>query len=317
MKRIAVIDCGTNTFNLGIYTVYPTFSAIHKQKTLVKLGKDLNTNKIISEDACQRAIDTFKKFHKIISDYSCEKIIAIGTSAFRDSKNGKELVKKIVEETGIFIEIIDGEREAELIAGGIRFVMKNISHTSLVLDIGGGSNECILLNNTEIFWKKSYPLGIGRLLGEKPHSSPIVKEEITYFENLFIKGMEETWEVCKKFHPVQLIGASGAFDSVWDMADAYFAKDLAKINSNKNQEHYIKISPDIFYKLYDLIITSTREERNRIKGLSQLRREMIVLSFILIDIVFRYSGCKEIICCSASLKEGVLNDILKNWEGCH
>jgi len=315
MKRIAVIDCGTNTFNLGIYSVYPTFSTIHKQKILVKLGTDLNTNKIISEDACRRATETIKNFHQIISEYSCEKVIAIGTSAFRDSKNGKELVKKIFKETGIFIEIIDGEREAELIAGGIRFAMKNIPHTSLILDIGGGSNECILMNNSDIFWKKSYPLGIGRLLGEKPHSNPIVKEEVSYFENLFIKEMEETWDVCKKCNPVPLIGASGAFDSVWDMAFACFEMEMTKLNPTIHQNNFCFISPEIFYKLYEMILKSTREERNQMKGLSELRREMIVLSFILIDIVFRYSGCKEIICCRASLKEGVLSEILNKQEG--
>ncbi|MCX8081127.1 MAG: hypothetical protein N3F09_07830 [Bacteroidia bacterium] len=306
MNKFSVIDCGTNTFNLIIFGVYPFKNIVYQEKSPVKIGSGLNSTGLITNEAAERAVSAMKRFYELSREFNSEKIIAIGTSAFRDALNAEELIKKIFSKTGIKIEVIDGDREAELIAKGILFGFDPPKIKTLILDIGGGSNECIILGEDHsILWKISYPLGMARILGQYPHSDPITTQEIKFYEEMFTEKMYELRLMTQLYKPALLLGASGAFDTIHEMIES------DQFDPNKN----FKVSQEAFEALYKKVVHSTYKERENMKGLIAMRRDMIVLSLILIRTVMKITGVTDIFCCKGSLKEGVVSEILNDiWQ---
>ncbi|HXA00411.1 MAG TPA: hypothetical protein VNW99_00380, partial [Cytophagaceae bacterium] len=170
-EKIAVLDLGTNTFNLLIAEKSEDgMHTIHKEKTGVKLGKEGITKGFISAEAYERAINTVSHYKEVIDQYGVSKIVAVATSAFRNARNGYQLVKDIKEKTDIDVQTIAGEKEAELIYYGVKAAMDLGKSTSLLLDIGGGSVEFVICNNDKIFWKGSYEIGGQRLIDKFQNS---------------------------------------------------------------------------------------------------------------------------------------------------
>jgi len=164
--RIAIIDMGTNTFNLLIAEANGEshFKTIHNSKCGVKLGEEGIDKKFIAPAAWERGLKAIETHVQTAKDFKADKIFAFATSATRDAKNGAEFVDEIFQKYQVKVNVIEGEREALLIYLGVRQAVDLGDEVNLVLDIGGGSNELILCNAKEVFWKHSFNLGIQRLL---------------------------------------------------------------------------------------------------------------------------------------------------------
>jgi exopolyphosphatase/guanosine-5'-triphosphate,3'-diphosphate pyrophosphatase len=161
--RIAVIDLGTNTFNLLIVDSDKngTYSILVNEKLPVKLGAGGIGKRIITPEAVERGIAALKEQKKTIDNYHTDHIHAFATSAIRSADNGKEFADRIKKEVGINLEIITGEKEAELIFKGISQSVPLDAEKILVLDIGGGGEGVI-----------------GRLKGRDAVAVDIRKEEL-------------------------------------------------------------------------------------------------------------------------------------------
>jgi exopolyphosphatase / guanosine-5'-triphosphate,3'-diphosphate pyrophosphatase len=175
MKRAAILDLGTNTFNLLIaeYSNKLPFKTLVNQKIPVKLGEGrINDGEIIPA-AFNRGIEAVKKYFGIIEKYKISSIKAYGTSAFRTAQNGQEFLNLLKKSHDLDVEIITGSHEAELIYLGVRQTLSFTGEKFVILDIGGGSNEFIVADMHNILWKKSYNLGVARLLARFNPTDPI------------------------------------------------------------------------------------------------------------------------------------------------
>ncbi|MCE3258408.1 MAG: exopolyphosphatase, partial [Bacteroidetes bacterium] len=217
-----------------------------------------------------------------------------------------EFTGKIKEELGIELSIIDGNREAELIYLGNREAVQMNDSVSLIMDIGGGSTEFILANKDEIFWKQSFNLGAARLLEHFAPSSPITPEEIAVIKQYLRQNLSSLFEMCQKYKPAELIGSSGAFDSVVEMIHGELGGEPL-IDSKTGYE----INIDDYHRISRLVLSSTLEERKHIKGLTPMRFDMIVVSCLLIDFVLEEFNLQHMRVSVYSLKEGALVDFIK------
>ena len=119
--RTAVIDLGTNTFNLLIADVMDSkFTVIHSEKEGVALGMGGINSNIISPEAFDRGIRALRHFNFMCIHHKVEVINAFGTSALRDATNSDLFIKQIKDELGISVNIISGEKEADFIYKGFR-----------------------------------------------------------------------------------------------------------------------------------------------------------------------------------------------------
>ncbi|MCB8999714.1 MAG: hypothetical protein H6540_06580 [Bacteroidales bacterium] len=184
INRVAILDFGTNTFNLLIAEISDEnkLHVLHTAKEAVKLGEGGITKKIITEQAFERGLTAIERHLERVREYNVHKIYAFATSAIRDASNGKDFIHAVQQKFEIYVLIIPGEREAEMIYRGVRLSFEMDSQPVLILDIGGGSNEFIIANKKEILWKHSFNLGMARLL-ETFNLRSTSKDEIQELES--------------------------------------------------------------------------------------------------------------------------------------
>lgn len=306
--RIAIIDCGTNTFNLLVVEFKKdSFARIHTSKVAVKLGEGGINKKVIQEGPFKRGLDAMIKFEKEAHKLGVDQIHAFATSAIRDAENGKAFRENVLEHTGIDLQIINGDREAELIYKGNSLAMKFNDEPSLIMDIGGGSTEFIIGNKEHILWKKSYQLGAARLLEKYNPSDPITGDEIRAFFDHLEEELQDLKLAIEKYKPLELIGSSGAFDSVVEMIEG----QLDGEEFEKEKTEYL-VDLNNYWKISDMVVQSTLAQRRIIKGLVEMRVDMMVISCLLINFTLRTFNLKRMRVSTYSLKEGALHEIIHN-----
>lgn len=308
--RIAIIDMGTNTFNLLIVETYDNnqYKIIFKDKAGVKLGKDGINNKLITPKAFERGINAISQHMESITRFNAKKIITTATSGVRSTENGKEFVDSIENKFGIQVQIISGDEEAELIYRGVKQVVKFNNENVLILDIGGGSNEFIIANSTGIIWKKSFKLGMARLLDMFKPSDPITLDQTKKVEQYIDSELEPLYEAFEKYQAKKLIGCSGTFDS---FRAIIIAKNGGIPEEVKKSKSY-PINLEDYAILHEDLLKSTLEERKKMEGLELVRVEMIVLASIFVNFIIRKFKINSLTQSAFAIKEGMVDKILNN-----
>ncbi|MFO7659136.1 MAG: hypothetical protein R6W78_18905 [Bacteroidales bacterium] len=305
--KIAVIDMGTNTFNLLIAENDNTapFKILHSSKIAVKLAKGSYDKKELRTDAFTRGLNAIEKFSQIIKDSEVSLVYACATAAIRNSKNGVQFVKSVKDRFNIDVSVIEGNREAELIYKGVRQTVDLNNHKFIIIDIGGGSIEFIIADQQQVFWKKSYPIGIAYLLEKFKPSDPLSIEEIEIITNFFEEKLVEVFEEVRNYEINTLVGSSGAFES--------FA---AMIKNEEKFESEVAMHPASFpIDLMDFddlswkLVTSTLKERKKMKGLENMRIELIVLAALFVKFFLDKTKIKTLIQSNFSLKEGLMHEL--------
>ncbi len=303
--RIAVIDLGTNTCNLLIAELKNgSFEILHQSKQLVKLGDGKINENLISTEATLRAVDSFHIHKKIIGEFAVDKMRAIATSAVRTAGNKIQFLDSVGNECGCLVKLVSGEREAELIFKGVLLAFEEFLEPSVILDIGGGSNELILGFRKEMIWKESRPTGMARILHSFKLSNPVKEAEVVELRDYFAREHRLSIEKSKAQKAQNMIGCSGAFDTIVDLID--------HVNPGEKQRVKQEITLDRFYEVCQLLKRSTREERLEMKGMDVMRVDLIVPAVILIETLIAEIGIKKIVQTDFALREGVLYEIMNS-----
>ncbi len=301
--RIAVIDLGTNTFNLLVVEKNGdfTYKKLQSARIPVKLGEGTINKGFISELPFNRGINALKEYRKIIDKNDVKKVLALATSAIRSASNGKDFVARAKEEAGIDIEVIDGLREAELIYFGNRAAVKLDNRNSLIMDIGGGSTEFIIGNKSHLIWKESFLLGAARLLEYIEPSDPITEAEIKSLYGHFDKSLGSLKQAIREHGVYELVGSSGAFDSIVEM----MAGEYQTVSITEEKTEYL-IDLDKYFPLSEKIIKMSYQERLKVKGLIEMRVDMITISCLFVNYIIQEFNLKQLRVSTYSLKEGVI-----------
>lgn len=305
-QRIGVIDMGTNTFHLLITDIidYKPLILVN-EKSAVGLGKGGINKGIITEEAMNRALTTLHTFRGVLDSYGVTHVIATGTSAVRTATNKQELIERIKKEVNIDVEVINGEREAELIFRAVQQAIPMEDKTSLAMDIGGGSVEFIIGNAKEIIWKQSFEIGGQRLIERFHMHDPMREDDRLMMHEYFNSVLVPLDAAIKKHKPVQLIGCSGTFDTLAEMNIQHHREKILL----ENQTSYLLSLVD-FKRLRNQMVASTRAERLSFPGMIELRADMVVVAICLIEHVLSVIKTNTVMVSTYSLKEGVLYTML-------
>ncbi|MDZ7934542.1 MAG: phosphatase [Emticicia sp.] len=301
--RTAIIDLGTNTFHLLIVEGSKT---LYKTSIPAKIGMGGISQGVISEEGIQRALVVLKSFRETIDNQlvPLENTFATGTSAIRNAGNKEEFIQRVSDETGIKIQVISGDEEAELICLGVKQAML-IPETSMIMDIGGGSVEFIICNDEKIFWKQSFEIGGQRLMDKFMKSDPISMRSVQMMDDFFREKLLPLANACHQYAPKVLIGSSGSFDTLIDMQ---YMKEKGQLPASN--EVAFEYSLPEFYWAYDELIFKNQAERMQISGMIELRVDMIVVAMCLIRFIIQTLEIQRIRVSSYALKEGVMTKIL-------
>ena len=293
-KRIAVIDLGTNTFNLLIADVsIDEIEVIHSEKDGVALGMGGLNDGVITADAILRAIKTMQHFNKMCEVHYVDEVRAFGTSAIRSSINGKDFVQLIEKETGIQVDIITGEQEARYIYQGVKWTY-NFTETSMVMDVGGGSTEFIFADELGIKDLVSLNIGVSRIFQELELNDPLTLEDCLKVESWIEDRAGEfiNFKQCDT-----LVGASGCFETFYEMI---YKKSFPSVTDA------LELSINDLIAVLDKIIFSSQAERDNNPHIIPIRRKMAPIAAVKTKWVLNKLGIKKVVVSPCSLKEGVL-----------
>jgi exopolyphosphatase / guanosine-5'-triphosphate,3'-diphosphate pyrophosphatase len=306
--KVAVVDLGTNTCNLLVAEISgKEYNILHQSKQLIRLGDGQIRNHKISKEAMDRTIKVLTDQRKIIEKYGVDNTRVLATSGVRMAKNKDHFLDKTSEAAGCPVEIISGELEAEFIFKGVLLAMENLYEVSLIMDIGGGSNELILAHQKEILWKESQPTGMARIINQFMLSDPILTSEVLILQNFFEARHQEAIAQCRNRIANTLIGCSGTFDTIADILD--------QVEPGKKQRQFQLIDTKDFYRVYDLLVHSTRQQRLDLKGMDSVRVDLIVPAIIFVEHMINKAGISKIIQTDYALREGVLWELLEPEQG--
>ncbi len=306
--RVAIIDLGTNTFNLLVTEVEKnSYRILVESKYPTKLGKGGIHKATITPEAMERGLEALTNHLITISEYQVESIFCFATSAIRSATNGADFVRRVKQDLGLTIRVIPGNEEAQTIFDGVKQVIPLGDEPVLIMDIGGGSVEFIISNKNGVLWKESYNLGVARLLEQFPSSDPIRETEIIIIEKHLASTLESLFAAVKKFPVKKLIGSSGSFDTLAEMIATrkYPLLDLTKISS-------FNIELDALLEIHQLLLTLNCDGRRLIPGMDRDRVDSIVIASIMVQWVLNELKIKELCQCAFALKEGAILQIINN-----
>ena len=163
-KRTAIIDIGSNSVRMVIFekTSRFAFHLLHEVKSRVRISEAAYDNGGNLQDAAiERALYALRDFSSIAASYGVRKTLCVATSAVRDAPNKNRFLKRVKDELGLNIKVINGEKEAYL--GGIACANLLPKADAITIDIGGGSTECAYIENGSVIASHSLDLGTVRL----------------------------------------------------------------------------------------------------------------------------------------------------------
>lgn len=298
--RSAIIDLGTNTFNLLVFEQLPDrpMRIITSVERPVFLGRGGIEKGVITADAFERGLEALRVHRATAMEHDAGKITGFGTSALRNARNGKEFVQRAWDELGIAITIVPGEEEAGLILDGVRQAVPIGTRPTLIMDIGGGSTEFILATDKALMWKQSFELGVTRLRERIPISDPITLEEEARIAEHLDSRLEPLWAIIDRHEPHLLIGSAGSFDTLARMVAAGNQQELP------SEATTLAFDASTFDALRDDLMRRTRAERLHVPGLPEHRVDTIPYALIQVERVLLAGGIRELAWSRFALKEG-------------
>jgi len=299
--RAAAVDIGTNSCRLLIAEkkTDESFDILNRKLEITRLGEGVDQNKILKEKAVNRVFKVLKKYKAIIDEFQVDRVRIVGTSALRDVDNSYLLTEK-VKDLGLELEIISGEKEAELNYLG---AVSNLEDNFLLVDIGGGSTEFIWSNSSEINFK-SLDVGCVRMTEKfisdpnKKVSSTEINEIKSHVDNLLSKELE----LDKDF---KVKGVGGTITTVAAVKLALEVYDSSKIENLKLKYSELK-------KIRDRLKDLKLKERKKVKGLQPKRADIIVSGLIILMTIMKHINSQELYVSDHDLLYGLLKEELFN-----
>lgn len=257
----------------------PQFNKSALIRVPIRLGQDAFTVGEISQENIARMVDAMKAFKLLMGVYKIDKYKACATSAMREAYNGNEVVEIIKQKASIEIDIIDGKKEAAIIAASDLHSFLKQDKTYLYVDVGGGSTEFSLFDDGKMIAAKSFKNGTVRLLNNSV--ADIVWTEI------------EKWikTHCQPYESITLIGSGGNINKLFKMSEKNLDKPLTY--------NYIK-------KEFNRLNAMTYEQRIAELGLNTDRADVIIPATKIYLHAMQCSGAKEIYVPKIGLSDGIV-----------
>lgn len=288
IRKFAAIDIGSNAIRLLINNVIEqkgkptTFKKSELIRVPVRLGEDSFIKGEISERTMNRLAKTMKSFDLLMQVYGVEEYMACATSALREANNGHEVVEHIYKDSGIKIDIIDGKKEASIIASTDLKDLINNDRSYLYVDVGGGSTEFTIFDQGNLISSKSFKIGTVRILNDLVKDSvwDEIKEWITSHFN--------------KEGKVEIIGSGGNINKLHKMSGRKVGQPLSFIWLNA-QYHFL----------------NSMEYDDRISelGLNQDRADVIIPAAKIFLSAAKWSGAKKIHVPKIGLADGMIKTL--------
>ena len=290
---LAAIDIGSNAARLLISQVIentngkPEFNKTNFVRVPLRLGFDVFETGEISNHKIEMLIQTIKAYRHLMKVYQVQDFRACATSAMRDAKNSKEIIKKVKEETGITIEILSGDKEASMINQTHIAEKLDKNHSYLYIDVGGGSTELTFFDEGKMKYRESFNIGTIRLL----------------------KGQveERNWDLMrdhlkqntKSALPITAIGSGGNINKIFSISKKKEGKPL---------------SLELLRDFYKELSSHSGDELIRSYKLKEDRADVIVPALLIYINIMRWADISEIYVPKIGVADGLIQTLYEDLK---
>lgn len=287
--RYAAIDIGSNAVRLLIADVMETAEPItFKKNTLIRvplrLGDDAFIDKKISPKKVENLVKTMSAFKNLMEIYGVTEYLACATSAMREAENGQDIVQHVKENAGINLEIVAGQREANIIYASHFEEKLERKKNYLYIDVGGGSTELSFFSDGILVASQSFNIGTIRILDNQDKAE-------TW------KEMEQFLSAkTKAYKDITGIGTGGNINKLFKLSEEKEGKAMS-FNKLKSLHHHLSS-----YSLKDRI---------QVLGLNNDRADVIIPAALIFITVMKWAGIKNILVPKVGMVDGIIQLLIE------
>ena len=289
--RLAAIDIGSNGARLLIKNFRTAqdgsqqISRVMYMRVPLRLGSDVFTLGKISKERTVMMKHMLKAFRQLMKLNQVDDYRACATSAMRDAENGKKVLKKLHEDTGIGLEIINGREEARLLCNNIVENIGSAKGNYAYIDVGGGSTEISLLHDGVLTHSHSYNIGTLRMLGGMVSKETIkqMKDDLTRY--------------AKDMPDIRIIGSGGNINKLFKLTNSDKATRTVPVSEIK--------------AIYDKLKVLSVEERIEQYGLKADRADVIIPASEVFMLAAEALGCDKIQVPNISLADSIIDGLYR------
>jgi len=298
--RLAAIDIGTNSIRCIVVEadVQSCFRVLDDEKAMVRLGEGLNQSGCISEAAKDRAIEALQRMAKISGGLNAEVAAVVATSAVRKARNREEFLRQVKAETGLSIDVISGEQEAELATLSVQHNFAMGQQRYGMADIGGGSVEIVVATGQHAEIVISLELGAVFLTEKFLTSDPVDDSELKKLRKHIRKALR-TEGVGDGLAVNCLIGSGGTMTNIGSMVMALRGEQYESVH------RYEVLHSEIIH-LLAMLSRKTQKELLDVPGLNPDRADIILAGMILADELMRFLRTNQLRINAQGIREGLI-----------
>lgn len=294
----AAVDLGSNSFHSVIarHRADKELRIVDRVRERVQLAAGLDADKRLSGAAQQRALAALERLGQNLRHMPSDRVRAVGTNALRRARNARPFLRLAEAALGHRIEIISGQEEARLIYLGVAHSTEHQGRR-LVVDIGGGSTECILGEQFEVRRADSLHMGcisytLRHFSGGELKKSTLRRATIA--ARLELQSIERRvrtmgWDAC--------IGASGTIRAI---------EEILRVNGWSENG----ITPAGLRRLRKALVAAGSVEALSLPGLKPDRAQVLPGGYAILQAVFDSFGVEHMTSSAFALREGVLHDLI-------
>jgi len=294
------MDIGTNSVKLLVADVedQQIKKVLLDYPVITRLGEGIDKNHEILPEAMDRTLRVISDFQNRAKQLGVEDIIAISTSAMREAKNRDVFVQKVMDQTGVNLQVITGDEEAEIAFMGVCSDSELQSKNAIIVDVGGGSTEFVIGQDGRIENKFSVNIGCVRLTEEFIHSDPVNPSDL---QSIIQHVISALYTHLSKISTGDrdLIGIGGTITTIAAIhqnMEGYALSDIHKYVLQKDQ----------VFRILTYLRRMTLEERRNVSGLSPQRADIIIAGIAIFSTIMEILRIQEIVVSTRGLRYGAI-----------
>ncbi len=304
--RLAAIDLGSNSVHMVIadVTADGRIEVVDRVKEMVRLGRRAFTTGRLAPETMALAARAVKTFWRLARARRVDRIRAVATSAVREARNGEAFVRRLRRETGLAVRVISGPEEARLIFRAARHALGLDGGPHLLVDVGGGSVELVLVRDGRPLWLRSVPLGAARLTERFFGSDPPRPGQVRQLERHLERTIGPLIADARHEGTLEAVGTSGTINTLVAMARAARGDEAGRL-------HGARASAGEVAALRRRLLAVDASHRADLPGIDTKRVDLMPAAAVLVDFILSGVGAHELVACTWALREGVLLDLAR------
>ncbi|MGI5469180.1 exopolyphosphatase [Streptomyces sp. CA-132043] len=308
MKRVAAIDCGTNSIRLLVADLDPEtgeLKDLDRRMKIVRLGQGVDRTGRLAPEALERTFAACREYAAVIEELGAERLRFVATSASRDAENRDDFVRGVVDILGVEPEVITGDQEAEFSFTGATKELTgraDMEEPYLVVDIGGGSTEFVL-GADSVQAARSVDVGCVRmterhLVRDGEVIDPPGAEQIAAITADIAAALDKAAETVPLDGAHTLVGLAGSVTTLAGIALRLPEYDSAAI-------HHARIPLTEVREITERLLRSTHDERAAIPVMHAGRVDVIAAGALVLLSIMERTGAQEVVVSEHDILDGI------------